>query len=365
MVKPRILILGKLPPPLMGPSLATEIILKSELNEPFDLHHFDTRINTSVAQMGRYSWSKLGIIRKKYRHFKRVLKKVKPDLVLIPIGQTSAGFFKDVPFIRMAAQSGAKVIIQLRGSAWLTWYRGLDAFRQKTVRNQIQKTDAVIVLGNNLRFIFEDFYPKDRIFVVPNGADYSFPERVNTGLTLTYLANYLPGKGILEVLKALKILSENQHLPAFEFHAYGSWDAPNYRSQCELLAQAMPHVHLNTSVSGVDKWQALADSDIFVFAPRSPEGHPWCIVEALAAGLPIVATNRGAICQSVVDGENGFLLKNPEPEILAQKLEMLLKDEQLRNQMGKASRKKYLTENTAAMMVDRLKTVFDTVLNLE
>lgn len=362
MGKPRILILGKLPPPMMGPALATEIILKSNLGERFELHHFDTRLNASVAEMGKFSFSKMGLIRQKYRNFRRILKEVKPDLVLIPIGQTTAGFFKDVTFMRMASSSGAKVILQLRGSAWLDWYKGLDAFRQKAVQSQIRKTDAAIVLGENLRHIFADFYPSDRIFVVPNGADYIFPERSNKGLQITYLANYLPGKGILELLKALKILSEKLNIPIFEFQAYGSWDSIDYRAKCLELAKSMPYCHLNDSISGDAKWQVFADSDIFVFAPRSPEGHPWSIVEAMAAGLPIISTDRGAIRQSVANGENGFLLKDPLPEEIAEKLATLLKNDTLRKEMGQASRNKYLAENTADRMVNNLENVFNTIL---
>lgn len=364
MVKPRILILGKLPPPLMGPALATEIILKSSLKERFELHHFDTRINASVAEMGKYSFSKIGIIRRKYRYYKMVIREVKPDLVLVPIGQTTAGFVKDVPFIRMAAKADAKVVIQLRGSAWRDWFEGLGALRQKTVRNQIRKSDAAIVLGDNLRHIFEGFYPENRIFVVPNGADYTFPERAKKGLQVTYLANYLPGKGILELLQALVILSEKSDIQAFEFNAYGSWDNAAYRKKCEALAERLPHVHLNHSISGDEKWQVLADTDIFVFAPRSPEGHPWSIVEAMAAGLPIITTDRGAIRQSVTDRENGFLLKDPIPEILAEKLELLLKDDPLRKEMGKASREKYFLENTSEQMAEKLGRVFEEVLRI-
>ena len=364
MGKPRILILGKLPPPLMGPALATEIILKSSLNNRFELHHFDTRINASVAEMGKYSFSKIGIIRRKYRYYQMVLKEVKPDLVLVPIGQTTAGFFKDVPFIRMAKKAGAKVVIQLRGSAWRAWFDGLGAFRQKTVRSQMRKSDAAIVLGDNLRAVFKGFYPEDRIFVVPNGADYTFPEREKTGLRVTYLANYLPGKGILALLKALKILSEKPDIPTFEFNAYGSWDSAAYRKECEAWAGKMPHVHLNHSTSGAAKWQVLADTDIFVFAPRSPEGHPWSIVEAMAARLPIITTDRGAIRQSVKDGENGFLLKDPVPEAIADKLENLLKNDGLRNEMGAASREKYLAENTSESMAGKLARVFEEVLRI-
>ncbi len=270
-------------------------------------------------------------------------------MVLIPIGQTTAGFFKDIPFIRMAAASGARVLIQLRGSVWRSWYDGLDGFRRKAVKKQLKKVDGAIVLGDNLRPIFQGLIPDERIFVVPNGADYAFPapshsltvEREKQVLQVTYLANYLPGKGILELLEALTLLHRKYDLPTFEFHAYGSWDNVEYKARCEAVAAGLPHCSLHKSVHGEAKWQALADTDIFVFAPRLPEGHPWSVVEAMAAALPIVSTDRGAISQSVKDGQNGFLLKDPEPEILAEKLALLIDNADLRRDMGAKSRELY------------------------
>src|SRR5690554_1502509 len=171
MDKPRILILGKLPPPVMGPALATEIILNSKLKNTCELHHFDTRINETVADMGKFKPGKILTIRNQYRAFKEMLLKTKPQVVLVPIGQTSAGFFKDVPFIRIADKAGAKVVLQLRGSAWRTWFDKLDAVRKMAVKNQINRVEGAIVLGANLKWIFKDLLPDHKIFVVPNGGD--------------------------------------------------------------------------------------------------------------------------------------------------------------------------------------------------
>jgi len=109
--------------------------------------------------------------------------------------------------------------------------------------------------------------------------------------------------------------------------------------------------------------QAFADADIFVFAPKAPEGHPWSLVEASAAGLPIISTDRGAIRQNVTDGENGFLLENPEPKELAEKITLLIKDSDLREKMGAASRKLYESKFTAAAMSSQMRKVFQTVLS--
>jgi glycosyltransferase involved in cell wall biosynthesis len=365
MERPHILILGKLPPPYMGPAVATKIILESDLKHSYELMHFDTRINSDVSDIGALKLSKIGTIRALYKAFRQRVKVGRPDLVLVPIGQTSAGFFKDLPFIRMAADAGAKVLVQLRGSEFRDWYNGLDPLRKSFVKSQLKKASGAIVLGENLRWIFEGFFPEDSIFVVPNGGDYSFPERKNKVLRITYLANFLPGKGLLELLKALTMLAEKKsELPPYEFHAFGSWNNEVYRASCIALADKLNHCYIYGAISGGEKWQAMADSDIFVFAPKSPEGHPWSIVEALAAGLPIVSTDRGAIGQSVLDGTNGFLLPNPDPKEIARALEKLLLDNSLRNKMGAASLHLYETQFTSSIMAENLGNVFEQILHV-
>jgi glycosyltransferase involved in cell wall biosynthesis len=364
--KPRVLILGKLPPPFIGPAIATEIILSSDLKNQFELWHFDTRLNTSVNEMGKFRFAKISALRKKYKAFAKVLNDFKPDILLIPIGQTTAGFFKDVPFIRMAAKQ-SKVLVQLRGSALRNWYEALDPLRKGAVKKELQKASGAIVLGDNLKYIFQGIIPDKQIFVVPNGANYHIPERKNKKLRLTYLANYLPGKGLLEVLKALRLLADDHDLPTFDFQAFGSWDNEAYRRECEKIMNApgMEHCTLNEPVSGSEKFQVLADSDIFIFAANAPEGHPWSLVEATAAGLPIISTDRGAISQSVINGQNGFLLDHPNPEKLAVNIKMLIGDETLRAEMGKASRRIYEEGFTAGAMTDRMAAVFEEMVDVE
>ena len=54
MKKPKILILGKLPPPYYGPAIGNEIILNSKLNNQFELYHLDTRLNSKIKNIGKY-----------------------------------------------------------------------------------------------------------------------------------------------------------------------------------------------------------------------------------------------------------------------------------------------------------------------
>jgi glycosyltransferase involved in cell wall biosynthesis len=86
----------------------------------------------------------------------------------------------------------------------------------------------------------------------------------------------------------------------------------------------------------------LARSDVFVLSSRS-EGFPVSVLEAMAAGLPVVATDVGGVAEAVEDGETGFLVPSGDSEALARALERLLVDGELRRRLGAAGRARALS----------------------
>ncbi|MBL4668661.1 MAG: glycosyltransferase [Flavobacteriales bacterium] len=360
--KPTILILGKLPPPIIGPAIATNIILNSRLKEQFNLVHFDTRINAEVATMGKWSFAKLFKSFELYRKYKAVIKKEQPELILVPISQTTMGFVKDAPFIRIGAKY-AKVVVQLRGSNFKNWLAASGSFTNSFVKKTLKKCAGVIVLGNNLTHLFEAYFTAEQIFVVPNGGNYELQTKKETELTILYLANFLPSKSFDDVLKALVILKE-KGITNFKMNAAGAWDNETFKQQCLTIIadNQLDNVTLFKPQAGEAKMQLFADADVFVFCPKMPEGHPWVIVEAMANGLPVIATDQGAIIESVIDGENGFIVPAEQPLVIAEKLEQLIKDAALRKQFSEQSKTVYQTNFTEEKMVENLKGVFDAVL---
>ena len=85
--------------------------------------------------------------------------------------------------------------------------------------------------------------------------------------------------------------------------------------------------------------EQLAEADIFVLSSTS-EGLPLSVIEAMAAGLPVVATAVGGVPELVVDGETGLLVPPRDAEALAQALDRLVRDRELRGRLGDAGRRR-------------------------
>ena len=173
---------------------------------------------------------------------------------------------------------------------------------------------------------------------------------------LLSIANHLPGKGLLYILKALNQVDPSL---AFEFHAYGAWDSNEYRDQClKVAAQIGPDkVRIHDTISGDDKLVQLARADIYLFCPIHPEGHPWSIVEAMAAGLPIISADQGAIIESVIHEQNGYIVDPKDLNQLSACIENLIKDEALREKMSAESQSRYRSKFTEQSMIENLKKV--------
>jgi glycosyltransferase involved in cell wall biosynthesis len=365
-MKKKVLILGKLPPPYMGPAIATSILLNSGLKERYDLIHLDVRAHKDINQLGRFSFKKIFRNFSIYFKLNGLIKKEQPDLTLIPIAQTTIGFFKDAMFILIASAGKGKVLVQLRGSGFRAWYESAGPITKKLTRYTLSKAEGVIVLGEKLRYLFEPFFNLEKIFVAPNGADYRIVpgnrSEDASAVNLLYLANLQGSKGIEDVIRGINILKEDPSLK-FKLTVAGAWRDVHTKEVCTRLVKdhSLP-VEFIGPVQSDRKMELLGQSDIFIFTPREPEGHPWVIVESMAAGLPVISTDQGAITESVIDGENGFIVDPYSPEQISKKLSELINNTELRKSMGSASLRSYESKFNESAMVRNYSAIFNKVL---
>jgi glycosyltransferase involved in cell wall biosynthesis len=105
----------------------------------------------------------------------------------------------------------------------------------------------------------------------------------------------------------------------------------------------------------------LAAAQIFVLASRS-EAFPYSILEAMRAGLPVVASNVGGIPEAVVEGRTGFLVPAGDPHVLADRLGRLIADPALRQQLGNSGRNRFLRHFTFEQMFEKTFQIYLDVL---
>jgi glycosyltransferase involved in cell wall biosynthesis len=106
---------------------------------------------------------------------------------------------------------------------------------------------------------------------------------------------------------------------------------------------------------GFDKEDAFGKANIFAF-PTYYHNETFGLVnlEAMQHSLPVISTFEGAIPEVVIDGVNGFLVPQQNVEALADKLEILIGNRKLRNEMGLAGKKRYEEKYTLAIFENRI-----------
>jgi glycosyltransferase involved in cell wall biosynthesis len=115
----------------------------------------------------------------------------------------------------------------------------------------------------------------------------------------------------------------------------------NYGAQLKRLteeANVQDNVIFYGPINGKEKFEAFSAANI-VAVPSIYEGFGMLLLEAMAAGKPLVATNTGAAPEIIQNGKNGILVNPSDVEDLAGRITELLSDDQLMNLIGQESRK--------------------------
>ena len=351
----------------MGPTLATEVLITSELKDEFELVHLDTSDHRPLNTLGAIDFTNIYLAVKSYVELLWLLIMIRPNLVYIPISQTTLGYMRDSVYILLSRLFGRRVVCHLRGGNFRNWLTQASMMTRWYVWFVHRMVHCQIVLGHCLTPLFAGILPSERICVVPNGKDIEFPE-VTEGndavMRVLFLSNMRRAKGVLDVLHAIPLVLD--HHSNVEFMFAGAWSELDVQLEVEAFANEHTDypIKLLGSVKGDDKLRLLASSDIFVLPSYyQPEGHPWVLVEAMAAGLPIIATDQGAITESVRHGENGFIVEKRSPAEVADRLKELLASDGKRGQMGLRSRQFYERDFTEEQMIRLLSAAFRTALS--
>ena len=370
-MKKRLVIVGPVPPPYHGCSVAIEGMLQSGLGNDFEITHLDTTDRRNLNNLGRWDARNIALALGSLLCLAWLSVTKRPAVVYIPISQNAAGFFRDGMMILVGAWlGGAHVVVHLHGSAFERFYRASRAPYRRFVDLAMGRVARGIVLGEGLRGEFHRWLPDARIDVVPNGI--ALPgldpgrraSRAGAAFTVVFLGNLLKFKGVTVVIEAAAGVLKR--VPTARFRFAGRWtDDPMYRESAETIrSECMDMVQHSVNPGAFeflgeldrDRVAALLmESDVLVL-PSKDEGLPMVILEAMAAGIPVISSKSvGAIPDVVRDGETGLLVPPGDPEALSAAILRLMEDAPLREAMGKAGRARYEGNYSMSAWTDRLR----------
>ena len=219
---------------------------------------------------------------------------------------------------------------------------------------------AVVANSNGLRELALAFDPRFEITIIPNGVDldlYETEVREWSAPRLLSVGRLVYQKGLDLAMCALAGLKDIR----WEWHIAG--DGPQM--------QALQSLAKELDVEGrviFHGWQAreklielYKQCNLFLF-PSRHEGMPNAVLEAMASGLPVIASRIAGSEELVMDGETGFLVPSEDVESLGVAIRKMVNDMALREKMGAASYRRveehYSWETTArqyALLLEKAK----------
>jgi glycosyltransferase involved in cell wall biosynthesis len=362
--RPRVLIIGPTPPPYNGMSVATELVLGAIRNE-VSLIHLDTSDRRDLSNLGRIDLVNIALAAWHGVRCWWLMLTRRPEIVYVPIAQDTLAFLRDCLFLVPARVLRKKVIVHLHGGYFHAFYQSASSPMQGLMRYALGKIQRAVVLGTALEGMFDGVLAPNRVRVIPNGIPDYFPDDVHgtddsRPRTILFLGTLMKEKGVLDVLSALPVIAER--VPGVRAVFAGGWLRADERELAEQMVRDLklePHVEFIGPVTPPRKHEVLRLADVFIMPTfYKNEGHPYAILEAMSAGLPVVSTHVGCIAETVIDGVTGFVIQPGNQEALVERTVLLLTDDNLRKTMGKASRDRFLKQYTVERFSDQMRELF-------
>jgi len=346
--RPRVLIVGPLPPPMGGVQLMIDMQLRSSLAREFELATVDTSKRQLRWAVENPTWKTPFYFARDFSRLLRALASFRPHVALVHAAP-SPSFLRDWVFMLAARAAGARVICHYHGTLHTRFPSGETASGRAIGRFLMGAAHQVIVLGPTYQREMGAAWHRTLAWA-PNVTDVSLYRDVPADTPAPWLAAGERGvlyigrlsepKGLYDLYDAIPRVAARH--PEARFVLVGVAEnqdrEPIVRAEAEKRG-IMSRVTFLGSLEGRDKAAAFVTSQMIV-VPSWTEAFPLVIPEGMAAGLPVIATAVGAIPDFVRDGEDGFLVPPRDPAALADRIHQLLDDEALRRRMSERVRER-------------------------
>lgn len=274
-----------------------------------------------------------------------------------------ATFWRNAIDVVLARLLGRKVILHIHGAAFHQFLAGLTPPLAGLARGIFACSHRVLVLGENWRQLLARWTNPERLRVLSNGVPLApyHPPATDGPFRIICLGNYEQRKGQSDLLRAVARLRGDARPVALAL--LGAAAEPDYH---EHLQQLRIELGLSAAVSipgpvvGAHKQDAL-DAAHCLCLPSYDEGLPMAMLEAMAAGRPVVITAVGAVPEVIVDGEEGLLFQPGDIDTLSAHLESLRADPDRAAAIGQAGRERLRRDLSLERSVEQLLVIYQTL----
>jgi len=228
-------------------------------------------------------------------------------------------------------------------------------------------TDVFIVVSSQARDALQGI--GGTVLLLENGID---SRQVGTGpkkenpLTLSFVGTVCERKGLLDLRDALLLLSPHHGVELGALRVLIIGDA---RQEGPGVFERMQHLYAESGLTNVEfvgrvdraqTLELLAATSIFCL-PSHWEGFPMSVLEGMAAGASVVASNVGEIPAMLDHGKTGILVEPHDPEGLAAALSRLTKDGDYRRELGQAARSRVERSYAQSRTTSKLRDLYETL----
>lgn len=337
MNKQKILLVLKTPPPYGGgEKRAAWLRDYVNCNKQFRVLEYNSAKQTRANQ-GYFTFNKLmeGLVL--WLRLIRSLIIFRPKLVYKNFAHGGFPFIRDGFCVLICRLFGARFACELAGEYFSLLDGGFLA--RWYAKTTLKSMKSIRVLGSSIKKKLNSEGIAN-CFVMDNGVEV--PEERNLrkivdGETVKFLfvGLHSPSKGFDCLINAVADLNENDC--NFELHTIGQWFNNGFEVEMNQVVKRHPemqkNVHFHGLQSGQSKWDIFDSCHVLVL-PSLTEGQPLSILEALAFGMPIIASDVGGIPDVIKYKKNGFIIPVGQVVELTKKIEIFLNRPQIINEIS-------------------------------
>jgi glycosyltransferase involved in cell wall biosynthesis len=270
-------------------------------------------------------------------------------------------FWRKAAFILPALALGRPVLVHLHSGGFPRFYEECGPWRRRLIRFVLDRAAALVVLSPAWHGMLAAMTDNRRVAVVGNFVEPAAEPRTQTARKrqVLFLGRLTRDKGFYDLLEAAVPLC--RLFPDLEIACGGDGDV--YAAADRIRTLGLDgRVRLLGWVRGEEKERWLRQACVLAL-PSYVEGIPLCVLEAMAHGVPVVASRVGGIPEVVEDGRAGLLFEAGDVESLRRHLWLLLRDPDTRGWMGANARRRVRARYSAAAVLPALERLYGDYLS--